>query len=121
MNDYEFLFLFVFNWFFVEYFIHLLLFGLILSLFELIFIVIVGPKDLGTPAHFISSPRLMPRRKKCPRTNKGNPNCQDILSKTTLSSADQNHGRGKCNVAKGNPLEHPKGSSEPNGPTIGAW
>ena len=75
MNDYEFLFLFVFNWFFVEYFIHLLLFGLILSLFELIFIVIVGPKDLGTPAHFISSPRLMPRRKKCLRTNKGNPDC----------------------------------------------
>ena len=35
----------------------------------------VGPKDLRTPAHFISSPRPMPRRKKCPRTNKGNPDC----------------------------------------------
>ena len=35
----------------------------------------VGPKDLGTPAHFISSPRPTPRRKKCPRTNKGNPDC----------------------------------------------
>ena len=36
---------------------------------------IVRPKDLGTPTHFISSPRPMPRRKKCPRTNKGNPDC----------------------------------------------
>ena len=76
--------------------------------------VTMGPKDLGTPAHFISSPRPMPRRKKCPRTNKGNPNCQDILPRTTLSSADQNRGRGKRHVARGNPLNHPKGSSEPN-------
>ena len=51
-----------------------------------IIIVFVGPKDLGTPTHFISSPRPMPRRKKCPRTNKGNPDCQDILPRTTLSS-----------------------------------
>ena len=33
----------------------------------------VGPKDLGTPAHFISSSRSIPRKKKYPRTNKGNP------------------------------------------------
>ena len=83
--------------------------------------VIVGPKDLGTPAHFISSPRFMKRRKKCPRMDKGNPDCQDILLRTTLSSVDQNHGRGKHHVARGRPFEHPKGSSEPNGPTIGAW
>ena len=82
---------------------------------------IVGPKDIRTPAHFISSPRPMPRRKKWPRTNKGNPDCQDILLRTTLSSADQNHGRGKRHVARGNPLKHPKGSSKPNGPVIGAW
>ena len=81
---------------------------------------VVGPKDLGTPAHFISSLRLMPRRKKCPRTNKGNPNCQDILLRTTLSSAYQNHRRGKRHVARGSPFEHPKRSSEPNGPAIGA-
>ena len=43
----------------------------------------MGPKDLRTPAHFISSPRPMPRRKKCPRTNKENPDCQDILLRTT--------------------------------------
>ena len=35
----------------------------------------VGPKDLGTPTHFISSPKPMPRRKKCPRMNKGNLDC----------------------------------------------
>ena len=81
----------------------------------------MGPKDRGIPAHFISSPRPTPKRKKCPRTNKGNPDCQDILSRTSLSSADQNHGRGKCHAARGSPLEHPKGSSEPSGPAIGVW
>ena len=84
-------------------------------------IVTAGPKDLGTPAHFMSSPRPMSRRKKCPRMNKGNLDCQNILPKTILSSTDQNHRRGKRHVARGSPLEHPKGSSEPNGPAIGAW
>ena len=41
-----------------------------------LFIVTMGPKDLGTLAHFISSLRSMPRRKKCPMTNKGNADCQ---------------------------------------------
>ena len=81
----------------------------------------MGSKDLGIPAHFISSPRPTPRRKKCPMTNKGNPNCQDILPRTTLSSTDQNHGRGKRHAARSNPLKHPKGSSEPSGLAIGAW
>ena len=80
-----------------------------------------GAKGSRTPAHFISGPRPMPRKKKCPRTNKGNPDCQDILPRTALSSADQNHGRGKRHVTRGSPLEHPKGSSEPNGPAIVAW
>ena len=35
----------------------------------------VGPKDLTTPAHFISSPGPTPRKKKCPRTNKEGPSC----------------------------------------------
>ena len=35
----------------------------------------VEPKNLAIPAHFISSPRPMPRRKKCPRTNEEGPNC----------------------------------------------
>ena len=73
------------------------------------------------PAHFISGPRLTPMRKKCPRANKGNPNCQDILPRTILSLADQNHRKGKRHTARGSPLEHPKGSFEPNGLAIGAW
>ena len=81
----------------------------------------VGLKNMGIPAHFISSPRPMLRRKKCPTMNKGNPDCKDKLPRTILSSADQNHGRGKRHVARGSPFEHPKGSSEPNGPAIGAW
>ena len=34
-----------------------------------------GQRDLETSVHFISSPRPTPRRKKCPRTNEGNPDC----------------------------------------------
>ena len=36
-------------------------------------------------------------------------------------SADQNHRRGKRHTARGSPLEHPKGSSEPSGSAVGAW
>ena len=82
---------------------------------------IVGSKDLGTPAHFISGPWLMSRRKKCPRTNKENPDCQDILPRTTLSSTDQNYVREKRHAAKGSLLKHPKRSSERSGPAIGVW
>ena len=69
---------------------------------------LVGPKDLETSAHFISNPWLMLRRKKCPRTNEESPNCQDMLPRITLSSADRDHGRGKHHVARGSPFEHPK-------------
>ena len=74
-----------------------------------------------SPAHFISSPRPTPRRKKCPRTNEGNLDCQNILPMTTLSSTEQDHRRGRCHVARGSPLEDPKGDSKPNGSVIGAW
>ena len=33
----------------------------------------VGLKELVISAHFISNPWLMPRKKKCPRMNKENP------------------------------------------------
>ena len=66
-----------------------------------------GAKGSGSPAHFISSPRPMSKRKKCLRMNKGNPDFQDVLPRTTLSSADQNQGKGKRHVARGSPLEHP--------------
>ena len=81
----------------------------------------MGPKDLGTSAHLISSPRLTPRRKKCPRTNEGNPDHQIVLPRTTLSSAGQNHGREKRHVARGNPLEDRKRDSKPYGLAIREW
>ena len=87
----------------------------------IIIIVIVGPKDLATSAHFISSPRPMPRRKKCPRKNKENPDYQDILSRMTLSSANWDHGRGKCHATNGGLFEHPNGKHKRSGPAIGAW
>ena len=81
----------------------------------------MGPKDLGTPAHLISSPRSTPRSKKCPSTNEGNLDRQIVLPRTTISSADQNHGREKCHVAQGNPLEGRKRDSKPYGLAIGEW
>ena len=83
--------------------------------------IVVRPKGLETPTHFISNSRPIPRRKKCPRMNEGNLDCQDILSRTALSLADQNHRRGKRHVARGNPLKDPKGDSKPNGSAIEAW
>ena len=67
--------------------------------------------DLATSAHFISNPWPMPRRKKCPRTNKESPDCQDVLLRTTLSSANQDRRREKRHVTKGSRLECPKGST----------
>ena len=81
----------------------------------------VGPKDLATPAHFILSPWPILKRKKCSRTNKESLDYQDILPRTTLSSADRDHGRGKRHATKGSLLERPKGKPKRSGPAIGAW
>ena len=51
-------------------------------------IITVEPKNLATLAHFISSPRPTPRRKKCPRMNEKSPNCQETLPRTILSLAN---------------------------------
>ena len=79
-----------------------------------------GAKGLKTPAHFISGLRPMPKKKNFLRTNEGNPD-QDTLPRTTLSSVDQNCRRGRRHIARGSPLEDPKGDFKPNGSTIGAW
>ena len=81
----------------------------------------VGPKGIKTPTHFISGPRPMPKRQNCSRTNEGNPGYQDTLPRITLSSADQNHRRGRHHIARGRPLGDPKGDLEANGSSIGAW
>ena len=78
-----------------------------------------GQKVLEASAHSISSPRPTPRRKKCQGTNEGNPNCQNILPRMTLSSAGQNHGRKKRHVTRGHPLEDHKRYSKPYGLPIG--
>ena len=58
-----------------------------------------GQKVLEVSAHSISSPRPT-LRKKCPGTNEGNPNCQNVLPRATLSSAGQNHGRKKRHITR---------------------
>ena len=80
-----------------------------------------GQKVLEASAHSISSPRPTPRRKKCPGTNEGNANCQNVLPRTTLSLAGQNYERKKRHVARGHPLEDHKSDSKPYGLAIGEW
>ena len=80
-----------------------------------------GQMVLEASAHSISSPRPMPRRKKCPMMNEGNLDCQNVLPRTTLSSASQNHRRGRCHVVRGNPLKDPKRDFKHYGLAIGAW
>ena len=98
-------------------------FYMILQKFEtkILLLMFVGPKELAIPAHFISSPWLMPRKKKCPRMNKESLDHQDVLPRTTLSSADQDHERGRCHATKGSLLECPNGRPKRRGPAIGAW
>ena len=84
------------------------------NLIKLEVFLIVGPKNLETPAHFISSLRPTLRRKKCPRTNEEGLNCQETLLRTILFSANRNHGRKKWHVTKGSFLEHPKGKRRCN-------
>ena len=78
-----------------------------------------GQKVLEALAHSIPSPRPTPRRKKCPGTNEGNPNCQNVLPRTTLSSTDQIHGRKKRHIPWGHPLEDHKRDSKPYRLAIG--
>ena len=82
---------------------------------------IVGPKNLATPTHFISSPRPTPRRKKCSRTNEEGPNCQQTLPRTILSLTNQGHGRKKWHAAKGSLLKRPKGKYKCNESAMGVW
>ena len=80
-----------------------------------------GQKVLEALAHSISSLKPTPRRKKCLGTNEGNPDCQNVLPRMTLSSASQNHGREKRHVARGHPLEDRKRDFKPYGLAIGEW
>ena len=82
---------------------------------------LVEPKNLATPAHFISDLKVTPRRKTCPRTNEKGPNCQEMLPRTGLSSANQDHRREKWHATKGNLPKRPKRKHKCNGSTMGAW
>ena len=81
--------------------------------------VSVGTKILETPAHFISSPRPTPKRKKCPRTNKEGLNCQETLPRTILFSANRNHGRRKRYATKGSFPGRPNGKHRSNKTAMG--
>ena len=79
----------------------------------------MGPKNLATLAHFISSPRPTSRKKKCPRTNEEGPNCQGMLPRTILSSANQDHGRRRQHATKGSLPKRLKGKHKYNEAAMG--
>ena len=79
----------------------------------------VGPKNLATPAYFISSPKPTLRRNKCPRTNEEGPNCQETLPKTILFLANRDHGRRKRHTTMGNLPKRPKGKHKCNKSAMG--
>ena len=76
--------------------------------------IYVGPKNLATLVHFISSSKPTPKRKKCPRTNEEGPNCQETLPRTIMFSANRDHGRKKWHTTKDILPEHPKGKHKCN-------
>ena len=65
-------------------------------------------KEFGNPDPFISSPRATSRRKKCLRTNKEGPNCQEMLPRTILLSANRGHRRRKRQALKDSLPGRPK-------------
>ena len=75
----------------------------------------MGPKDLGTPAHLISSPRPKPRRKKCLRMNKEGPKLLGGIAKDCPILGEL--GLWKEKVA--HPQRQPSQSSQTKGPTQG--
>ena len=81
----------------------------------------MGPKGLRTPAYLLLGLRPMPKRKNCSRMNEGNLDYYDTLLRTTLSSANRNHKKGRRHMARGNPLEDPKKDLQPNKSAIEAW
>ena len=68
----------------------------------------VGSKNSATSAHFILSPRPMPRRKKRQRTNKESPSCQETSPRTIVSLANRDHKKEEWHAIKGSLLGHPK-------------
>ena len=81
----------------------------------------MGPKGSRGFGPFHFKPKAHAEEKKRPKMNEGNPNYQNVLSKTTLSSTGQNHKRRRHHVARSNPLEDPKGDPKSYVSAIGVW
>ena len=81
----------------------------------------VGPKNLTTLAHFILSPKPMPRRKNCPRTNEESPNGPETLLRTILSLASPDPRREEQHAINDNLPERPKKRDKYRRTTVGVW
>ena len=74
-----------------------------------------GAKGSRDSSPFHIKPKAHAEEEKCPRTNKGNPDCQDILPRTTLFAVDQNtEGEGATSL-EAVPSRIPKEISSPMG------
>ena len=79
---------------------------------------IVGPKDLASPTHFVSSSRPTLRKKKCSRMSKEGPSCWESSPMTILFLANQGHERRKQHTSKDSP---PKQKDQHSRTVMGAW
>ena len=77
-----------------------------------------GSRDSG-PFHI--KPKAHAEKEEIPKDEQRESRLPGYTAKDDLVLGIPKSRKGKRHVAKGSPLEHPKGSSEPNGPAIGSW
>ena len=98
-----------------------LFYFLVLRWVDLCCCLVWGWRIWQSPAHFISSPRPTPRKKKRPRMSKEGLSCWEASPRTILSSANQGHWRGKQHTLKDNHPSCPKQKDQHSETAMGAW
>ena len=80
-----------------------------------------GAKGIGDPGPFHIKPMAHAEEKGMSEDEKKSSDRQDTLPRTTLSSANRDHEKGKYHAIEGSLLERPNGESQCCEPPIGAW
>ena len=81
----------------------------------------MGLKDLAKPSPFHIRSKTHAEEEKMPKDEQRESRLLGYIAKDDPVLDRLKSQKGKRYVARGSPLEHPKRSSEPNGPIIGAW
>ena len=69
---------------------------------------IVGPKDLGVPAHFNIKPKAQAKEENVREWLRKAQNCWEASPRTVLSSANRCHGMKEQHTIQSNLPSHPK-------------